>query len=447
MRFLIFLTLIFTSVFLYSQESSAKQMASQAQQEGGKDGLSQQVLGEIGFSKIEGDSYMKISFGYEFTLGKMGLGVQIPLNFLVDCNDDDGCDDKTWNKIRKDDWNNFTDWLTLVRYFRYGHKFDESNYIYGRFGDLGSSYIGHATIVSNYLNSVSWSEFKPGLQFDVYTPWGGIETIFDDITSMGLMGTRLYVRPLSFIFDKDSYLANFAIGTSFIGDRKANTLNTKTEKVEETGLMFYAFDLEFKIFRNKYVTITPYTDFNFVSDFGHGFHFGIDTKLHIPLTGAYFKFKPEYRVLGDEYMPTYFNAMYMVENQFNKYDTLKEQKAKNGYYIELGYDQYLLEALLFTIKGTYEDYEGSNNSSVLLFASVPILDSYKLSAIYSKVMFDEISEAFNFKDALLIIEGSVGVYGPLNLRIQYERTWYENEDGDLEYESSWNFGVFAAFTF
>ena len=259
----------------------------------------------------------------------------------------------------------------------------------------------------------------------------------------------------TFFLGTDSYFSNFAIGTSFIGDRKAQsaietTDATTSEKVissVDKSLLFYGFDFEFRIFKNKYFNITPYTDFNFISDFGHGYHFGIDTRLHIPLTGAYFRFKPEYRILGDEYMPTYFDSMYVVKNQQYKYDSLKNQKAKNGYYIELGYDQYLLNAVLFNIKGTYEDYDGKDNSSILLFAAVPILDSFNLSAIYSKVGFNEFSEAFDLDNALLILGGSVGVYGPLNLRVQYEKTWYKDENGDLEHKSSWNFGLFVAFTF
>lgn len=451
MKFYIFLLLTILPFLAYSQNSATKNLATTAQSNSSNSEASQQIMGELGFSQIEGDSYVKLNFAYEFSWDKIGLGVQLPLNFLVQCNDKAGCDDKTWYKIRKADWDEFSDWLTIVRYFRYGHKFDESNMFYARFGELGASYIGHATIVSNYLNSISWNSFKPGLQFDVYTPWGGIETITDDISSMGLMGTRLYVRPLSFILGKENYFSNFAIGTSFIGDRKAKSRVTpknggdKNYKYE--SLLFYAFDLEFRIFKNQYFTVVPYTDFNFISDAGHGFHFGVDTRFHIPLSGAYFRFKPEYRVLGDKYIPTYFDSMYLVTNENFKYDDIKGEKAKNGYYLELGYDQYLLNSLLFNIKGTYEDYEGKDNSSLLLFASVPLLESFNFSAIYAKTGFNSFSEAFNLKDALLILEANIGVYGPMNLKVQYERTWYEDENGNLQYNTSWNFGVFAAFTF
>jgi len=451
MKFIIFLSFLFFFSSLYSQEPTAKDLATQAQSKNSGDPMSQQVIGEIGFSKIEGDSYIKLSFGYEFSWDKIGLGVQVPLNIMVECNDDDGCDDKTWYNIRKADWDEFSDWLTIVRYFRYGHKFDESNLFYGRFGELGAAYIGHATIVSDYLNSISWNSFKPGLQFDVYTPWGGIETIMDDITSPGLMGTRLYVRPTTFFLGTESYFSNFAIGTSFIGDRKAKSkievVNPEDKNYKYESLLFYAFDMEFRVFKNEYFTIVPYTDFNFISSAGHGFHFGIDTRLHIPLTGAFFRFKPEYRVLGEKYMATYFDSMYLIANDKYKYDYLQEQEKRNGYYLELGYDQYLLNSLLFNIKGTYENYTGKNNSSLLLFASVPLLDSFNFSAIYSKTAFDSFSEAFDLENALLILEANIGVYGPMSLKVQYERTWYEDENGELQYDTSWNFGVFASFTF
>jgi len=448
MKLIFFLMLI--SFLAYSQ--SAKDLAAQAQSKNTDKKLTQQVIGELGFSKIGDDSYVKFSFGYEFSFDLIGLGVQVPLNVLLYCGDDNGCDDKTWYRIRKDDWNELSDWLTIVRYFRYGHKFDEKNMFYARFGDLGSAYIGHATIVSNYLNTISWNQFKPGLQFDLYTPWGGFETIADDISKPGLMGLRLFIRPLSFVFGSKNYFSNFALGASVIGDIKAKHKvlpENESDKpsVVNKNLLFYAFDAEFKIFRNKYITILPYTDFNFIKNAGHGFHFGIDTRLHIPLSGAYFRFKPEYRMLGDKYMPTYFDSMYMVSNEAFKYDKLKEEKAKNGYYVELGYDQYLLNSLLFNIKGTYEDYEGKNNSSVLLYASVPLLDSFSFSAIYSKVNFDKFLDALDLKDALFILEANILIYNPLSLKLQYERTWYEDENGELQYDSSWNFGFYIAFNF
>ena len=449
MKFYIILSIFILPYLIFSHTSSTNNLLQQAKSESNKE-INQQVTSELGFSSLEGDSYIKINFGYEFSWDKIGLGVQIPLNFLLICNDDNGCDDKTWHGIRKADWDEFSDWLTIIRYFRYGNKFDESNMFYARFGDLGSAYIGHSTIISNYLNTVSWSKFKPGLQFDVYTAWGGVETIFDDITSPGLMGVRGYIRPLTFVLGK-SYFSNFAIGSSLIMDTKAKSQKSNPtpneDNFEYETLTFYAFDLEFRVFKNKYITIVPYTDFNFISYKGHGTHLGIETRLHIPLSGAYLKLKPEYRILSDEYIPTYFDSMYLVENDLFKYDKLKDEKAKNGYYIELGYDQYLLNSLLFKIKGTYEDYDGADNSSLLLFATVPLLESFSFSGIYSKTGFDKFLDAFDLDDALLIIEANIGVYGPLNLKVQYERTWYKDENGELQYDSSWNFGAFVAFDF
>ncbi len=451
MKYIILIFLI--PIIILSQTN--KELAAQAQRKQAVNDLNQRVTGELGFSDLEGDMYVRFTLGYEFSFNKIGIGVQLPLNILVNCRDKNGCDDKTWYRIKKNDWDEFSDWLKIVRYIRYGHKFDESNMFYARFGDLGVSYIGHSTIVGDYLNTISWNSFKPGIQFDVYTPWGGIETITDDIASPHLLGTRLFVRPLTFVFGEESYFSNFAVGLSLIGDIDAkspsktkNAPNTPEKDIvyQDETVFFYGFDLEFRIFKNEYITVTPYTDYNFLAKHGYGLHFGIDTRLHIPLTGAYFRLRPEFRVLGDEYLPTYFDTLYTV-NRKKKYDLLMAQKRKNGYYIEVGYDQYLLNSLLFNIKATYEDYEGKDNSTLLIFGSVPILEFFNFSAIYTKTNFDKFTNAFDLEDALLILEASVKIYGPLKLRAQYERTWYENKDGVLEHDSSWNFSLFMGFNF
>ncbi len=435
--------LILLSTTIFATETGAEASAMQS------DVMKQQAVGQLGFMQIDGDSYVQLNFGYEINLGLIGVGVQLPLNILVSCGDDD-CDDKTWNKIRKADWDEFSDYFKIIRYFRYGHKFDEKNLFYARVGALSNAYIGHGTILNNYLNTLSWDTFKPGVQFDVYTNYGGIETITDDITNPNIIGFRGFIRPLSFVFSSENYLSNFAVGFSFISDINAPKLKEdgELEAAETEFLKIFGFDLEFRVFSNKVITITPYTDFNFIGGFGNGMHFGIDTKINIPLTGAHFRIKPEYRVFSDEYIPTYFDAMYEFTKWSPKYLAIETQKGKHGYYIELGYDQYLLESLIFNIKGIYEDYEGEDNSSLLLYGSVPFLDNYKFSAIYSKAGFDKFEDAFGLENALLLVELSMNISGPLFGTLQYQRTWFYNEEKDeLESDYSWNIGFYVAFTF
>jgi len=432
-----------------STDTSQTQMPSQAQH---------QMIGQLGFSKLGGDYYVLLNLGYEFNLGLIGIGVQAPFNILASCETEGGCDDKVWNQIRKEDWNEFTDYLKMIRYVRYGNKFDESNMFYARVGQLSNAYIGHATIMNGYINNIDWNTFKPGVQFDFYTNYGGIETVTDDITDPNILGFRGFVRPLSFVFSPESYLSRFALGTSYIADIEVPSMEinetTGEGKISDENFGIIGIDTEFRIFKNNIITVTPYIDYNSIIDYGWGLHFGVDMRINVPLLGAKVKVKPEYRIFGDEYIPMYFNSMYEIEKKQYKYTSLEGKLGKQGYYVELGYDQYLLELLLFQIGGYYEDYEGKNNTSLMLFASVPVLDNYKFSAIYSKRNFDKLSDAFDPANAIFIAEVSVNISGPLFAKAQYQKTWFYETDYDvtppketLESKSSYNFGLFVAFTF
>lgn len=455
MRLLI-LILLLTSLSLMGSDAATSSNAAAAGIQ--KEGTSQ-IIGQLGYTQIDGDSYLKFNVGYEFNLGLVGVGVQLPLNILVYCDEEGGCDDKTWNGIRKADWDEFSDYFKIIRYVRYGHKFDEKNMFYGRVGALSDAYIGHSTIVNSYTNVLNWDTFKPGVQFDMYTRYGGFETITDDITNPNIIGFRGFVRPLSFVFN-NALATKLAFGSTIVSDIQApkalDTTSDELEATDTTSLTIIGVDVEYRLFQNKIITITPYIDYNMINNFGSGVHIGVDTRLHIPLTGAYFKLKPEYRILGDEYSPGYFDTVYEV-SRWSKRAALKTEKSKQGYYVEVGYDQYLLDMLLFRIKGAYEDYEGDNNSRLMLYGAVPILSSFQFSALYNKSLFDDFSDAFSLEDALLAIELSYNITGPLFMGVRYLQSWFfvpgetltdgTIVEGELDSDYSFDVGFYVAFQF
>ena len=75
------------------------------------------------------DVYMQISPRFEFSAGKWGFGLQVPLNLLVWEYQDDS------TVIRQEDWDEPSDFFRMIRYVQYGHKRDP---LYARFGTLAS---------------------------------------------------------------------------------------------------------------------------------------------------------------------------------------------------------------------------------------------------------------------------------------------------------------------
>ncbi len=414
------------------------------------------MIGELGFSKFADDYYLNMILAYEFNFKNMGLGVILPLNFMLYCGSD-VCEGKTTYRIRNADWDDVSDWFKFIKYFRYGYKGDEKNKYYLRFGQLANVSLGHGTIVSNYMNYISWYEFKPGIQFDYYSKYGGVETLVDNFipTELSLLGLRAFVRPLGFFIKDRSYFTdNFSIGLSFITDIKAKARKDEEQfeydNYKYKSLSILGLDMEFQVYKNDYIAVIPFIDFNSIIGKGSGIHIGVDTRFHIALSGAYFSLRPEFRGMSDQYEPGYFNSLYeahkMGAQKDFKYSWLENREAKKGVYIEGKYEQYLLNSLLFELKMSYEDYEGDDNSSFLIYASVPFLESYKFSGVYAKSRFGSFSDIFSLDSALLILEGVFTVYDPFNLRLQYQKTWYE-EDNVLKEETSWNIGVNVSYTF
>ena len=144
--FVLMFTLMFTCQ-LFAQVPSAENKSNSASGEA--------LLGSIGE-----DMYITMILATEIDLGKIGIGLQAPLNLRVV--DKDPKDDSI---IRKEDWDEPSEWLRVVRYFRYGHKRD---FVYFRIGELREAYIGHATIVNRYYNALDINHFHTSTTHDFF---------------------------------------------------------------------------------------------------------------------------------------------------------------------------------------------------------------------------------------------------------------------------------------
>jgi hypothetical protein len=443
----------------------------------------------VGINNQNGDWYAQTLVNFDFSIGPVGVGLALPLSFLVVNDDQVGCahappctrDDKTYfSALRKQDWNQPADYARFVRYLRYGQKRDPFYFLIGQ--EWGSS-IGHGTLVNRYNNALNLNLNKVGIALDVNTTWAGVETLTDNVVSPNLLASRLYLRP----FGDTPVLRGLAVGGSIAADLHApRTLNCGSATVnvacpyqpggnpppiaidpdksvpltnEETQQLAFGADLEYELLSNSLIHLLPYIDGNRLVGGGNGLHLGIMTQIAppIPLLDVRLDARLEYRVMQAGYIPEYFDQLYdLGRYQYSYTDPAgrtsnlpKAQVARllksdptsgnQGYYGELAFNF----GGFVTVGGTLQDYQVSNGTSLGLYATIPKIQLVKVQGYYLRKNFGGLSDAFTL-DERSLLGGSLAykVLGPLYLMANYQRAWVLNPGASqVQATNSYSFGL------
>lgn len=432
-------------------------------------GVSGEVGGGILFEKIGEDHFVTLDLYNQTRIGPVSFGVWVPLRLRVwDKGDDDGV-------LREEDWDEVSDYARLLRFVELSLG-GETWRFRGRFGALEGESIGHGTILAGYYNSLDRDHYQAGLALAAAIRYGGVELMLDNLLAPEIFGTRIHVRPAAFF--TDNFWANrFVAGLSFVADVKA-PVALRTEGVapdlapviddknnyaftDTDTLGVLGVDLEYTVIQNKLMDLVPYMDINFMFDegTGAGFHLGTFFNLRIPTpVGPALLTRLEYRAVGNGYAPRYVDTLYEAQRvqyapvavvdpdgvPLTKLGWLRS--ADTGPHGWLG-ELYLDLAGWVRVGGTYEDYQGPDNSALTLSLLLPKLPFVQLGAYYSRRGFDSISEAFDRDGALLVAYGRAKVWGPFYLSAVYSRTWHVQEDGTYKAEGDYAFGAGVSFRY
>ena len=362
--------------------------------------------GGLGLNWIDGQLYYTLRFMPEISLGNFGAGLDLRLDF-----------DKNGN-LRKEDFNEFSDYLSIIRYLRYGLKNDP---VYVKLGALDYYTLGHGSIMYQYNNSPSLDVRKVGLVFDVDFGNFGFESIYSKFAEAGVVGIRGYVRPLKFS-DAGSIpiIGDLEVGATYAGDFNkyagvvSGFYSPSTRKIEissgeDKGSMnIVGMDIGFPIVSTSLVNLVLYLDYAKIINFGSGIATGIQfTSSGMGLLSI--SAKLERRFNHAHYLPSYFNSLYEVErfrvDTTSSTPTLIQSKAGtlasafdpgNGYYGELGINV----AGAFNILGSYQRLDKQPNSGILhISADVSPQDlSFIARAGYDKINIKNEKDLFTLDD-------------------------------------------------
>jgi hypothetical protein len=427
--------------------------------------------GDIGFGQIREDFFLNLNLRLNMDWEMFGFGVQTPLRLRLI--DRDPKTDDYLKVIRREDWDQISDFFKIVRYVYVG-QYDKKGPFYARLGELAATTVGHGTIMHRYYNTLDSTRWHLGLNGAVNIWAIGAEVVLNDVTDPWVIGARLQVKPLHIVFG-ESYWDGLHVGASMFTDYKA-PFSIATDPAglplaDEDGVplvdgqrtVFVAgTDVGFDILAHEIISITPYVDFNKITrvDQGYGLHIGVLWNLRIPavIDTLQIDLRTEYRRTSGDYLGPYFNSVYEIEryrrlafddNQVTppKLYSLKcnsldaavcnEQAppGKNGFFFDLmaGFPKYVF------VGGSYLDYDGGQPDGELrLSLEVPALEFVKLSAFYYRVNIDGPTDLFKLDDkSAIVAQAVIPIWYIISVTLRYYRTWEAETDGMGSYTGSY----------
>ncbi|MBN1300336.1 MAG: hypothetical protein JW995_03900 [Melioribacteraceae bacterium] len=359
------------------------------------------LAGGLGLTWIDGQPHYALHFRPEIALSNFGIGLDLNMEF------------NSGGELRTENFNEFSDYLSIIRYVRYGYKNDP---VYVRLGALDYASLGHGSIMYMYNNSPAFDTRKVGLEFDIDFNTFGLETVYGNFGQAGVIGLRGYIRPLQMSSAADiPILGNLEVGATFATDFDKNAgvtaggidpVSGKFKATEDEGsIQAYGFDLGLPVFSGSVASLELYYDFAVLSSFGNGSSAGAILRLNgLGLVDIQTRF--ERRFNNDNYIPSYFNSLYEIERfSFDQSTGIVASKVQalkaaesigNGYYGEL-----LVRVLnTFDIIGSYQRLDDQPNSGILHLASDISPEGMPLVARagYDKVGIDDEGDLFTLDD-------------------------------------------------
>lgn len=385
------------------------------------------LAGGMGITWINGAPNYVFRIFPEFQFSKVGVGLDLNLTYTANGN------------LRTENFNEFSDYLSVIRYIRYGQKGDP---FYARLGALDYATLGHGSIMYLYNNSPSFDNRKVGLELDADFTDYGFESVYGNFGKEGLIGIRGYLRPLQFTALADiPILGMLETGITLVSDLNENAGiiggdYDKDKDVfiptnDEGNTTIIGFDLGLPLLSTDILDLDAYIDYAKIIKFGSGVATGL--KLNYKGFGLLnLRAKLERRFNGDNYLPSYFNSFYEIERfrldketgiVQSKIQQLKfANKQTNGYYGEL----YASVLGLFRVLGSFQKLDRQPQSGILHIAGELSAKDfpYMLRTGYDKINIENIGDVFTMDDrSYLFVEFGYKVQQYILLSMVYHWTY------------------------
>jgi hypothetical protein len=372
------------------------------------------LTGGLGMTWIDGKPFFAVRFTPEFSISKIGVGLDLNLEFNSD-------------GLRKENFNETSDYLSIIRYVRYGNKREK---VFVKLGALDYYTLGHGSIMYAYNNSPSFDNRKIGLNVDLDFDKFGFESIYGSFGEAGIVGMRGYVRPIQYTpMASIPVISNLEVGVTVASDFNDNA--GKVYGITDTtnnSMAVFGFDLGLPVVTTSMLNLSLYFDFVKFADFGSGSSAGALLELNgLGLVNA--SVKLERRWNGKEYMPAYFGSFYEIE-KFGKANLLKNiNSSMDGYFGALNV------GVLGTVNllGSFQKLDDDPNSGILHLTTevAPSGAPFVARAGYDKVYIKDGADLFKLDDrSYLFAELGYKPYSFMIVSLVYQWTYTPIRDID-----------------
>ena len=411
-----------------------------------------QIDTTFGYSKIEEDSFLRLDAGIASQIGALAFAVHAPVHIRL--LDREPLSDST---VREEDWDELGDYFRIIRFVQWGAR-ERPDPVYVRAGELVDVSLGHRSVVDRYFNVVDTNHHKLGIQGEWEADYGGLEFFLDHVAPAEIIGSRAYVRPFTFV-EGISLLKSLSTGLTFVTDIHAPLdfragSNERDFEIGQSGkTLFYGWDIDWALVELDWLEWVPYFDIMAMDDAGVGLHGGHFVNLYMDTLSI--NGQLEWRFATDGYQPGYFSSLYEIEKwsfigadgtQGPKLKQTRENpRREDRHGIYAGLDFTLGDSLSFG--GTYEEYQGPNNSNLTLRLLTPYLSVVKFGLFYAKRNFEGAKELLRLRNTLLISQTRVQVFGPVFVSTEYAHTFRESGVEGYQGTHNYHVGAGAEFSF
>ena len=403
--------------------------------------------GAFVFARIGGENYAGARFQPELSLGKVGVGFDIPVYFNLETGD-----------LYSDEYKNGSGVMRLISYVRYGRKKRDPVFI--KIGQLRGESIGYGNLVNNYNNSPSFEKRKVGLSYDFRIKKViGIEGMYSDfnVESFNLFAIRPYVRP--FGASGIPVFKTLDFGFSYVTDKdQTNRFGDESGKNEflSDGMKAFGFDMGITFINSSFVNLTGYTHFSKLAEiksdslaryhavippsqgYGAGKGFGIGLNANMNIVGNFFRLNSRIERLwySDNYLPQFFDAHYEI-NKDAKISALGDAKNKQGIYGSLTasvMDKLLVGGSLLLPDNVSEETPATMQ---LNLRTKDLFDKIIIEGYYTKANLVDFGSTFKFdENSLALLRFAYKISPIVVTGIDYKWTWTKQDDGNYKANNS-----------
>jgi hypothetical protein len=344
--------------------------------------------------------------------GKLGLGFGVPLrlelvNFATDAS---GAPllTRRLGRLRTEDWDSVHDFGRVLKYVTWGRKEDP---LYISAGQRYASTIGHGALVRRYAPNVDIDYPRASAQVDAYNDFGGVELFTNDLLEWNTLAGIAFIKPLSFFKSENLLAKTLSVGVSGATDWRApyqltTDGTTGLRQIDSQGRLLstarpvglIGVDAEVKVLKTRNVDLKPYVDYSMLIGGDGGFTAGLLGRFNVgtDIVNA-FRVVGEFRVLGNRYMPSYFDTFYEIERFIFASEEVPGQASRNaltrqqvvmdrglgqrlGYYVEASWGIPGKVGLTLAAEGV----SNLPNTNLIAHLEVPVLDFFQIFGSYYK---------------------------------------------------------------